>query len=142
MTVEALYRADLTSTEPSAVLVMESVQGGFPSPAQGYYLGRVDLNAHLIKDRTSTYVIRVAGDSMEGAGISSGDEVIVDRSIEPRHGHVVIAVLDGELTVKRLLITRRGVVLSSENPSYPDITVPTLSELTIWGVVTRSLHHV
>jgi DNA polymerase V len=118
------------------------VAAGYPSPAQDYFDGRIDLNAHLIKDITSTYVVRVSGDSMERAGISDGDELIVNRALEPRDGCVVIAVLDGELTIKRLRITTTGVVLQAENPAYPDIEVPALSDLTIWGVATRCLHHV
>lgn len=119
-----------------------AVAAGYPSPAQDYFDGRIDLNAHLIKDITSTFVVRVTGDSMEGAGISDGDELIVNRALEPKDGSVVIAVLDGELTVKRLRITATGVVLQAENPRYPDIRVAGLSELTIWGVATRCLHHV
>ena len=126
----------------SVLISPVAVAAGFPSPAQDYFDGRIDLNAHLIKDITSTFVVRVTGDSMEGAGISDGDELIVNRALEPRDGSVVIAVLDGELTVKRLRITRGGVVLQAENPKYPDIRVPALSELTIWGVATRCLHHV
>jgi DNA polymerase V len=118
------------------------VAAGFPSPAQDYFDGRIDLNAHLIRDITSTFIVRVAGDSMRDAGISDGDEVIVDRSIEPRDGVVVVAVVDGELTLKRLSVLRDRVVLRAENPRYPDIVVASLSELTIWGVVTRCLHRV
>jgi DNA polymerase V len=119
-----------------------AVAAGFPSPAQDYFDGRIDLNSHLIQDITSTFVVRVTGDSMEGAGISDGDELIVNRALEPRDGSVVIAVLDGELTVKRLRITASGIVLQAENPRYPDILVPAMSELTVWGVATRCLHHV
>lgn len=119
-----------------------AVAAGYPSPAQDYFDGRIDLNAHLIKDITSTFVVRVTGDSMERAGISDGDELIVNRALEPKDGSVVVAVLDGELTVKRLRLTAAGVVLQAENPRYPDILVPSLSELTIWGVATRCLHHV
>ncbi|MGK3955284.1 LexA family protein [Arthrobacter sp. R4] len=119
-----------------------AVAAGYPSPAQDYFDGRIDLNEHLIKDITSTFVVRVTGDSMERAGISDGDELIVNRALEPKDGSVVIAVLDGELTVKRLRITATGVVLQAENPRYPDIRVPSLSELTIWGVATRCLHYV
>lgn len=126
----------------SVLISPVAVAAGFPSPAQDYFDGRIDLNAHLIKDITSTFVVRVTGDSMEGAGISDGDELIVNRALEPKDGSVVIAVLDGELTVKRLRITGSGVVLQAENPKYPDIRVPALSELTIWGVATRCLHHV
>ena len=126
----------------SVLISPVAVAAGFPSPAQDYFDGRIDLNAHLIKDITSTYVVRVSGDSMEGAGISDGDELIVNRALEPKDGSVVVAVLDGELTVKRLRITPTGVVLQAENPKYPDIRVPALSELTVWGVATRCLHHV
>jgi len=116
--------------------------GGVPVAAQDYFDGRIDLNVHLIKDITSTYVMRVSGDSMERAGISDGDELIVNRALEPKDGCVVVAVLDGELTIKRLRITATGVLLQAENPAYPDIQVPALSDLVIWGVATRCLHHV
>lgn len=119
-----------------------AVAAGYPSPAQDYFDGRIDLNEHLIKDITSTYVVRVSGNSMEGAGISDGDELIVDRAMEPKDGSVVVAVLDGELTIKRLRFTPRGVLLQAENPNYPDIRVAALSDLVIWGVATRCLHHV
>jgi len=126
----------------SVLISPVAVAAGFPSPAQDYFDGRIDLNAHLIKDITSTFVVRVTGNSMEGAGISDGDELIVNRALEPKDGSVVIAVLDGELTVKRLRITATGIVLQAENPRYQDIKVSALSELTIWGVATRCLHHV
>ena len=126
----------------SVLISPVAVAAGFPSPAQDYFDGRIDLNAHLIKDITSTFVVRVTGNSMEGAGISDGDEQIVNRALEPKDGSVVIAVLDGELTVKRLRITATGIVLQAENPRYQDIKVSALSELTIWGVATRCLHHV
>lgn len=119
-----------------------AVAAGYPSPAQDYFDGRIDLNEHLIKDITSTYVVRVSGNSMEGAGISDGDELIVDRAMEPKDGSVVVAVLDGELTIKRLRFTPRGILLQAENPNYPDIHVAALSDLVIWGVATRCLHHV
>lgn len=119
-----------------------AVAAGYPSPAQDYFDGRIDLNEHLIKDITSTYVVRVWGNSMEGAGISDGDELIVDRAMEPKDGSVVVAVLDGELTIKRLRFTPRGILLQAENPNYPDIHVAALSDLVIWGVATRCLHHV
>ncbi|WP_426765077.1 LexA family protein [Pseudarthrobacter sp. 1G09] len=126
----------------SVLISPVAVAAGFPSPAQDYFDGRIDLNAHLIRDITSTFVVRVTGNSMEGAGISDGDELIVNRALEPKDGSVVIAVLDGELTVKRLRITATGIVLQAENPRYQDIKVSALSELTIWGVATRCLHHV
>lgn len=126
----------------SVLLAPVPVAAGFPSPAQDYFEGRIDLNAHLIKDVTSTFVVRVTGQSMEGAGISDWDELIVNRALEPRDGFVVVAVLDGELTIKRLRITPSGVVLQADNPRFPDIHVAALSELTIWGTATTCLHHV
>ncbi|MFC5930537.1 LexA family transcriptional regulator [Cryobacterium melibiosiphilum] len=125
----------------------ESVHAGFPSPAGGYYTGPVDLNRHLIQDPTATFIVRVSGDSMTGAGIFDGDEIIVDRSLEARDGSVIIAVVDSELTIKRLRIdeggTRPGGIrLVPENPAYPDIVLEEMSELTVWGVVTRCLHRV
>jgi DNA polymerase V len=126
----------------SVLVAPVPVAAGYPSPAQDYFDGRIGLNEHLIKDITSTYVVRVTGESMEGAGISDGDELIVNRALEPRDGSVVVAVLDGELTIKRLRITPDGVVLQAENPKFPDIAVPALSDLVIWGVATRCLHHV
>lgn len=130
------------AAHPGLLAAPVAVQAGFPSPADGYFEGRIDLNRHLIHDITCTYLVRVAGDSMKGAGISDGDELVVDRSLDPADGSVVVAVLDGELTVKRLRIGRGGVRLVAENPDYPDIVVPELAELTIWGVVTRCLHYV
>ncbi|HEX9086128.1 MAG TPA: translesion error-prone DNA polymerase V autoproteolytic subunit [Arthrobacter sp.] len=119
-----------------------AVPAGFPSPAQDYFDGRIDLNKHLIKDITCTFLVRVSGHSMDGAGISDGDELVVDRSLTPVDGNVVVAVLDGELTIKRLRLDRGRVRLVAENPDYPDVVIPELAELSIWGVVTRCLHHV
>lgn len=79
---------------------------------------------------------------MEPAGISDGDELIVNRALAPKDGSVVVAILDDELTIKRLRITRAGIILQSDNPDYPPIRVPELSDLRIWGVVTWCLHHV
>lgn len=95
----------------------------------------------LIRDQVSTFIVRVSGESMQDAGISDGDELIVDRSVQPRDGHVVIAVIDGEMTVKRLCTGPAGVVLKAENPDYPDLHVAELSDFRIWGVATTCLHH-
>lgn len=116
------------------------VPAGFPSPSQDYSDTKIDLTQMLIRDELSTFIVRVSGDSMEGAGIYDGDKLIVDRSIEPHDGHVVVAVVDGEMTVKRLRVTPTGVVLQAENTEYPDVVVAELSDLTIWGVATTCLH--
>jgi DNA polymerase V len=94
----------------------------------------------MIKDITSTFLVRVSGHSMEGAGISDGDELVVDRSLTPVDGNVVVAVIDGEMTIKRLRLDHGRVRLAAENPGYPDVVVPELGELSIWGVATRCLH--
>ena len=124
----------------SLLVPADAVAAGFPSPAQDYFDGSLDLNDHLIRDKTSTFIVPVSGESMTGAGISDGDELVVDRSLTPTHGSVVIAILDGELTVKRLELSPGGVVLRAENPEYPPILVAELSDLQIWGVVTVCLH--
>lgn len=118
-----------------------SVAAGFPSPAQDYYDGPIDLTDMLVYDRAATFIVRAAGHSMTGAGISDGDELLVDRSKTPRDGDVVVAVLDGELTVKRLEVGPRGVVLRAESATHPDIVVPELADLQVWGVVTYCIHH-
>lgn len=116
------------------------VAAGFPSPAADHTRKQIDLNEHLIRNKEATFIFRVKGESMTGIGIYEGDELIVDRSIEPKHGNIVLAVLNNEFTVKRL--HRRGgvVKLIAENPIFPPIVVKDGEELTIWGVVTRNLH--
>ena len=118
-----------------------AVAAGFPSPAQDYYNGDIDLTEMLVDDQAATFIVRVSGHSMTGAGIDNGDELLVDRSKTPRDGDVIVAILDGELTVKRLLLTEGGVVLKAENAEHPDIEVAELSELQVWGVATYCLHH-
>lgn len=129
---------------PSAAVPLAGVDAecGFPSPSQDYQTSEIDLNEHLMPNRWSTFLIRARGHSMIRAGIFDGDELIVDRSIRAEDGHVVIAVLDGEMTVKRLRLDAGVAVLAAENPRYPDIEIPELADLRIWGVVTRSLHRV
>lgn len=118
-----------------------AVACGFPSPAQDYYDGPIDLTDMLVEDHAATFIVRAAGHSMTEAGISDGDELLVDRSKRPQHGDIVVAVLDGELTVKRLELKPVGVVLRSENAQHPDIVVPELSDLQVWGVATYCIHH-
>ncbi|MHA3723832.1 LexA family protein [Leucobacter sp. HY1910] len=117
-----------------------AVPAGFPSPAQDYFDGDLDLSALLVPHPVSTYVLQASGHSMTGAGIFDGDRLVVDRGEDPQDGHIVIAVLDGEFTVKRLRVNQAGVTLAAENPAYPDLQVAELSELHIWGVVTWVLH--
>ena len=116
------------------------VPAGFPSPAADHAQKRIDINDHLIRNKEATFLFRVRGDSMTGIGIYEGDTLVVDRSIEPKHNHIVLAVLNTEFTVKRLY-RRGGVVrLLAENPIYPPRTIKPEEELSIWGVVTFNLH--
>lgn len=123
-----------------------AVSAGWPSPAQDYYSGDINLNDHLIDDANATFILRVSGHSMEQAGISHGDEIIVDRSRTPKDGDIVVAILNGEMTLKRLQFRtekngKRLVRLQSANPDYPNFTVMGADELQIWGVATYCLHH-
>ena len=126
----------------TALLSPVAVAAGYPSPARDYFDDRIGLNEHLVNDVTNTVIVRVTGQSMEQAGISDGDELVVNRAREPKDGSVVVAVLDGELTIKQLRITPAGVVLQADNPWFPDIEVPALAELSVWGVFERCLHYV
>ena len=121
-------------------LYASKVSAGFPSPADDYLEGELDLNEHLIAHPAATFFVRVSGDSMIGAGIHPEDILIVDRSLTPTSGRVVVVALDGELTVKRLKITPNGVQLVSENPNYPPTTLDDDRELHVWGVVTSVIH--
>lgn len=123
-------------------LMSHSVRAGFPSPADDYVEKRIDLNDELIQHREATFFLRVRGHSMVGAGIDDGDELIVDRAIKPEHGRIVVAAVDGELTVKRFY-QRGGVVkLVAESPEFPDIELKDGQEMVIWGVVTKIIKSV
>ena len=133
------------STAPSEIalplpLYASKVQAGFPSPAEDYVEGALDLNKHLIKHKEATFFVRAAGDSMINAGIFPDDLLIVDRSLEAKSGSIVIAVLNGELTVKRLIIKPDGPILCPENPNYPCIPFTSFDDFSIWGVVTNVIH--
>ncbi|WP_218221841.1 LexA family transcriptional regulator [Nesterenkonia sp. Act20] len=142
MRIEQIQSLDETDVARGLLRAPESVAAGYPSPAQDYQTAPINLSEYLIRDLNSTFLVRVSGDSMEGAGISDGDELIVDRSLTAGDMSVVIAILDGEMTVKRLRLINGGVVLQAENPSYPPIEVQELSELDIWGVVLKCIHNV
>lgn len=139
--VRAFEARPLSAAPLSVQTALEAVACGFPSPAQDYWDGDIDLGEHLIRDRVSTFIMRTYGDSMEPS-VRDGDEIIVDRSLRPRPGHMVVAVIDGELTVKRFgdYDTEGRVVLVADNPGHPPVVVPELSDATLWGVVTWVLH--
>ena len=117
-----------------------SVTAGFPSPAADYTQQQIDLNEQLIRNKDATYLFRVKGDSMIGAGIYENDILLVDRSINPKHNHIIIAQINNEFTVKKLY--RRGgiVKLIAENNIYPPTLIKEEDNLIAWGVVTYNLH--
>lgn len=116
------------------------VQAGFPSPADDYIEGYLDLNSKFIRHPSSTFVLQATGDSMIEAGIFSGDWLLVDRSIEATDGRIVIAAVNGELTVKRLSRKQGRVQLLPANVKFQPIDISDDSEMVIWGVVTLVLH--
>ena len=137
--VEIVYKPD-RSTKRRQPIFMATVPAGFPSPAADYEEGKLDLNRHLIRNPAATFFVRVTGDSMLKAGIHNGDLLVVDRSIEPRDKSVVIAVLNGELTVKRIRIRRNKVTLVAENDAYRSQEIDEKMEFEVWGVVTNVVH--
>jgi DNA polymerase V len=111
------------------------VSAGFPSPAADYEDKRLDINDYLVHNPVSTFFFPVEGDSMQGAEIFAGDILVVDKSVRPRHGHIVIAFVDGERLVKRLFKRAGRVALVAENPVYPALEIQEGMELEVWGVV-------
>lgn len=112
------------------------VPAGFPSPADDYIEGQLDLHEYLVHHPSATFYVRVTGESMNGAGIFPNDLLVVDRALEAQHGSIVIAVVDGDLTVKRLHRKGNAVELHSENPAFPAITFTGGMQLSVWGVVS------
>jgi len=123
-------------------LFIERVPAGFPSPADDYIESNLDLNTYLIQHPAATFFVRVVGDSMIGAGIHSGDILIVDRSLEPTDKKVVIAIVNGELMVKRLRKLKGQLLLVPENDAYQPVPIEDGAELEIWGVVITVIHPV
>jgi DNA polymerase V len=134
-----LYRASLSAPACRLPLLLHRIPAGFPSPADEYAESALDLNTYLIRNKVSTFFFRVIGDSMTGANIHDGDLLVVDRSIEPKHGHIVLAVINYEYTVKRLYRHDGVIELHAENPAYPPIRFQEHDELQVWGVVVGSV---
>lgn len=119
---------------------LSKVQAGFPSPTDDHLEFKLNLNEQLIKHPAATFIVQAQGDSMKNAGIHSGDWLIVDRSILPTHDKIVIAAINGELTVKRLSKLAGRVQLLPDNTQYTPIDITEEQELVIWGVVTYVIH--
>jgi DNA polymerase V len=120
-------------------LVQNTLAAGFPSPAEDHAVKRIDLNEVLIRHPQATFTMRVRGHSMREAGIDDGDVVLVDRAIKPAHGHIVVAVVDGEFTVKQMWSRGGRFKLKAANPTFPDIVPGDAQTVEIWGVVTWTL---
>jgi len=138
-TVEIIYQPD-QATECKRPLFLVPVSAGFPSPADDYIENQLDLNRHLIKHPAATFFVKVKGDSMIDAGIHSGDILIVDRSLDVTDKKVVIAVVDGELTVKRIRIVNKKIFLLPENSEFSSTEITESMDFEIWGVVTNVIH--
>jgi DNA polymerase V len=128
-----------TELEDLALPLYHSVQAGFPSPADDHAEEVLNLQELLVRDSACTFMVRVEGESMIGAGIHPGDVMVVDRSIEAAHGDVVVAFINNEYTVKRLCKQPGFIELRPENPVFEPIQVQDGDELIIWGVVTTNL---
>lgn len=134
------------SSKLALPLFASRLHAGFPSPADDYLEGKIDLNLYLAEHPAATFLVRVDGDSMTGAGIFPGDIAIVDRSLvdsdlKAMHNKIVLAVLDGEFTIKRLSIKGKTVLLVPENDKYGPIMVSAAGDFTVWGVVKHSIRH-
>lgn len=131
-----LKERQLVRKSPKSVsIALEAVAAGFPSPAQGYIDRQVDINDILVTNELSTFIVTVNSRSMLNAGIDVNDQLIVDKSITPTHGDIVIALIDNDFTVKRLML-EPTVYLKAENPEFKDIHLENEQELVVWGVVT------
>ena len=117
-------------------LVQEGISAGFPSPADDFKDVRISLDKELIKNQESTFYARVNGDSMEDAGISDGDILVIDKSLEPKNKKIAVCFIDGEFTVKRILREKGKLYLKPENKNYDKIKIEKENDLIIWGIVT------
>lgn len=126
----------------SLPLFFQPVSAGFPSPADDYIENKLDLNKLMVAHPESTYFVKVSGDSMINAGINNGDILVVDRSLEVKNNSIIIAALNGELTVKRFKKDKNKVVLAPENPKYKEITISSEDSFEVWGVVCYVIHRI
>jgi DNA polymerase V len=137
---QILIRLPALGIKPIHVpLFSHKVTAGFPSPADDYIEGRLSLDEHLVPHKDSTFFVRAKGNSMVGAGIFDNDLLVVDKSLTPSSGDIVIAIVDGELTVKRFIQRDGKVILKPENPRFKELELKEGQELQVWGVVTSTV---
>ena len=118
----------------------DSVQAGFPSPAEDYMDLDLNLQDHLIQNPSATFCVRAVGESMKDAGIQSGDIMLVDKSLTPKNRSIVLAVIDGEFTIKRVNVSDKELYLMPENENFPPIKITEEMDFQVWGVVTYIIH--
>ena len=116
-------------------LAESTVHAGFPSPADDFLEGSLDLNSLVVKHPEATFFARVEGDSMKDEGITEGDMLVVDKAVEPYDGCLAVAYIDGEFTLKRVRIEPDRILLVPANPKYPVIEIAAGQDFTVWGVV-------
>jgi DNA polymerase V len=137
--IDGIFAVARTSAVACPLFVC-GVSAGFPSPADDHIDRKLDLNELLIQNPAATFFVRVAGDSMRDAGIHHGDILVVDRSLEAANGKIIIGIVNGELTVKRLLRRPGACRLIAENPDYPSLEITEDTDFAVWGVVTSVIH--
>ena len=116
------------------------VPAGFPSPADDFIEMEINLQDYIVKNKEATFCVKVEGTSMTKAGINTGDIMIVDRSLNPKHNDIVLAVIDGEFTVKRLAVNNESIYLMPENDSFSPIQINEYMDFQIWGIITHIIH--
>jgi len=134
-----LYQPETDSNKIHPIYT-SPVSAGFPSPAEDFIDKKLDLNEYLIKNQPATFLVKVQGNSMINAGIFDGDILVVDRSLEPMDGKIVIGVIDGEFTVKRILKKKGKFFLQPENEDYDPIEITDEMDMKVWGIVTFAIH--
>ncbi len=139
--VVEIFKCD-TANKRELPLFLSKIRAGFPSPADDFLDKKLDLNEFLIKHPSSTFFVKVKGDSMIKAGINSGDILVVDRSLEPKDKKIVVAVVNGEFTVKRIQKKSQKLFLISENDAYVPIEIKEGTDFEVWGVVIHVIHSV
>ena len=130
-------QAEIKSEDNQKIPILDNfVPAGFPSPTQGIHSESIDLNRELVKHPVATFFARVSGDSMVNSGISDGDLIVVDKSLEPHDGSIAVCYLDGEFTLKTISIRETGVYLVPSNPQFKEIKVDEEANFQVWGIVT------
>ena len=120
-------------------LAGSSVPAGFPSPAEDYVDRALDFNELLIENPAATFAVKITGDSMTGIGLFAGDIAVINRARKPVNGSPVLAIVDGDFTIKTYRLKDGQITLQAENPAYPDIPITEAADFEVWGVVSASL---